>query len=151
MAVQIDYSSVVRLHPQALTVRACVENDRAMQIIPSGRNRLSSLTLGRGAVRAGHTAGVTLAITDDAGRDVFAGVVGITPGTGRQQDWSECPTAWIGQVVAKGHTHSRKWRGTDQETIAHPCPSTVIADQCSVAHCYIGSSEASRLMVRVER
>src|SRR5262249_49331853 len=105
MAVQIDYSTVLRLHAQALTIRACVESDCGMQIVTSGRNRLSSMTLGQGALRAGHAAGVRLAITDDAGHDVFAGDVGITPVAGQQQDESACPTTWIGQVVAKGsHT-----------------------------------------------
>jgi hypothetical protein len=104
MAVQIDYAGVLRLHPQTLSVRACVENDCTVQIIPSGRNRLSTVTLGQGALHAGHAAAVTLAITDNAGHDVFAGDVGVTPDEG-QPNGSNCPTAWIAQVVATGsHT-----------------------------------------------
>jgi hypothetical protein len=110
MAVQIDYANVLRLHPKALTVRACVENDCTMQIIPSGQNRLSTVTLGQGALHAGHAAGVTLAITDDAGHDVFAGDVGVMPDNGQPKD-PDCASAWIGQVVATG-SHTLKESAT---------------------------------------
>jgi hypothetical protein len=104
MAVQIDYANVLRLHPQALTVRACVENDCTMQIIPSGQNRLSIVALGQHVLHTGHAAGVQLDITDNAGRAVFAGNAAIEPGNGQPDD-SDCPTAWVGHVIATGsHT-----------------------------------------------
>ena len=104
-SIQIDYADPLRHHPAPVAVTACVNDVCSTQIVPSGTNRVSSVTLGGRTLHDAHPVAVSLVITDSSGGDVYRGDLAVPPHTVQANDGSHCPTAWVGHVVAKGqHT-----------------------------------------------
>ena len=103
--IQIDYSDTLGHHPKTVAVAACVNDVCSTQIVPGGPNRVSSVTLGGRTLDDAHPVPVSLVITDDSGSDVFRGDLIVAPHADQTNDDSDCPAAWVGQVVASGeHT-----------------------------------------------
>ena len=106
--IQIDYADPLRHHPATVAVTACVNDVCSTQIVPSGANRVSSVTLGGRTLHDAHPVAVSLVITDNSGRDVYRADLAVAPHADQAKDGSNCPTAWVGHVVAKGRNTLRE-------------------------------------------